>query len=218
MTKRWRLVGVAVLGILMLVIAAVSGFVIGWSVRDAAVSSNGDWGKSAATLVAWSGDAWKVGLGAAIAGIAGFAVGWMDRSEKRVDRLEEEKVRFADRIREVSAEMLAIARQYTSACVLYVNGNYQEPPLLPERFGQTVQELRLIVRLQVTYEAARSFFLAVSELSYDVGGIQAMRGGESGQQAFAEHMRKYRRTGTAVTDAVRAELGRPNVVREPESE
>jgi hypothetical protein len=130
----------------------------------------------------------------------------------RDDRDEARAARFADRVRELAAQMLDSAQSYTALVFLiHERAGWVEPykgplPSLESTFGQVAQELRLIVRLSATYEAVVTLASAVTAVNnlYD-----SWIGFPEGSWTEAEQ--ECRTAMARFEAAVRAELGRPQV-------
>ena len=136
------------------------------------------------------------------------------------DRDEARAARFADRVRELAAQMLATADRFATAAEAFdgherLNAKLAtrmpetSSPSLDKQFGAAAQELHLLVRLPTTYAAIATFTQAVARMENELPWL----GGVSDD--FTAAIAACRRQVPTFEDAIRDELGRDPIKRPP---
>ena len=156
----------------------------------------------------------------AIAGVTGGVLGagitaWTTRQTAADTLRDAWDARFADRIRDLAAQMLDSADRYVTACDRVKaprwNKDVPEPPQpeLGHTFGQVAQELRLLARLPATQAAVGGLSTAVEKVKFEVEVDWIA--GPAGSWGRAQQ--GYRAAVEQFEDAVRVELGRSPIER-----
>lgn len=153
-----------------------------------------------------------VGLTVGIIGVSGVVVGArataqagrISQTEAQADRKEAREARFADRTRELAAQLLDSARRYRWAVRNHVIRAQNARLNLGETFPQVAQELRLILRSPASVTALEAFTDATWRLQ-DFDREGPFEGEDRAQ--FNQIDAEYGLARLAFEGAVRAELG-----------
>ena len=189
--------------------AALALLAAGWMARDAINPANGNLGSAVHDWGSWLGDAGKVALGALIGAVGAWIVARMNRSEARA-------ARFADRIRELTAQLTEMADKQrvgiTGQMILR-----QGEPVAPlpavkwefQKYDQYVRELQLIVQSPRSYEATTKFHQAMvllQDFAYDKGQVPGAPD-HAEVAAWRQTLDRFTKARDTLEDAIRVELG-----------
>jgi hypothetical protein len=182
---------------------------VGWSAHDTLASTNGDWAAAVGNAASWGGDAGKFALGALIGAIGGGLV-------SRANRAEAREGRFADRIRELAAQIIYTGFKFRAAVGDQLQMRQEEPEkALPQidfnnwEFLQALRELELIVRRPESSVALSRFHLAVMDFKRFDKSKSETKGppDDNDWQEWARVWTTWERALVRLEDAIRVELG-----------
>lgn len=159
-----------------------------------------------------------VGGGAGVAGgVLGAAItAWATRQTTAETLRDARDSRFDDRVRELGSQMLDVADRHllTWTWAVERGDDRKVPDPMPEAtVGQLGQELRLLVRTQVAYDAIDGLTTAFVKLGF-VYGTRTV--GSPKDELWESVVTRYEHAVDVFEVAFRAELGRPPVAREVE--
>ena len=150
------------------------------------------------------------------AGVAGGVLGagitaWAARQTTTENLRDARDSRFADRVRELAAQMLDVADRHLLTWTWAVERGEGRKVPNPEpagTVGQVGQELRLLVRTQVAYDAVEGLTTAWVKLGY-VYGTRTV--GSPKDDLWESVVTAYEHAVATFEVAFRTELGRPPV-------
>jgi hypothetical protein len=157
-----------------------------------------------------------VGGGAGVAGgvLGALITAWATRQATAETLRDARESRFADRVRELASQMLDVADRHLLTWTWAVERGDERKvpsPAPAATVGQLGQELRLLVRTQIAYDAVEGLTTAFVKLGF-VYGTRTI--GTPKDDLWESVITAYERAVEAFEVAFRTELGRPPVERE----